>query len=175
MRRSSSERCSNSNHVLSHLSHNPWSSYVYLSYSLSKVKIRWDIKWSYRSPPMMLTIASRMVENFEHTVQSFFNTCFFISVLRSTLNHSPIKNRCLFKMRHRLKLRENSLFSLQPCNLLLMLSCIVEQAVRGSFLNWPQFMSVLTLSLTSFWRAFHWLLNVTHNYTLLPTADNVQL
>ena len=44
-----------------------------------------------------------------------------------------------------------------------------SSTVCGLFLDWPQFVSVLTLSLTSLCRAFHRLLNVTHNYTLLAT------
>ena len=54
---------------------------------IATVKILLDIKWSYGSPPIMLTIEPRILVNiiFEHVVQSLLNTRLLVSVLTSHL------------------------------------------------------------------------------------------
>jgi hypothetical protein len=56
-----------------------------------KVKSVGAIIWPCRFPPIMLTIECKMVNKLWVCSQSLPNTCLFISVLRSTTDHTPFE------------------------------------------------------------------------------------
>lgn len=66
------------------------------------MKILVLIEWSYKVPPIMLTIDARMVMRFDHVVQLRLDTCIG-SVCESTHTHIPLKYKCMIEMSNRIK------------------------------------------------------------------------
>ena len=76
---------------------------AYMNMLSSKVKVLFLIKWSDRSPQIMLTNETRMVNRFwACSPISIEHMSVLVCVFRSTPNHS-LKYRCLFKMSNQIK------------------------------------------------------------------------
>ena len=67
------------------------------------VKNLFLIEWSCRSHPIMLTIATLVINNYCPCGPTSCKThVFWVSVLRSTTMYAPMKYRCMFKMSSRI-------------------------------------------------------------------------
>ena len=90
-----------------------------------KVKIPWVINWSYKSIQLSWPyLCLEWLTDCEHMFSLFSTHVFWVSILRFTPNHTPLKCRYPFKIRHYdtllMKLETMTIFSI--CNWQLIIA-----------------------------------------------------